>query len=139
MKIRPLYDRIVVKRLEAQDEKTPGGLIVPDSAKQKPQEYYQAVFNVADCLMRQTAVTGDKSKAADKPVDDQPGDPRRRGRAQPRSQLPGAQELSKMDAAQVIYLLRDFLMTLGPQQNAAAPGTPGVKKAEAPGIKHAAR
>lgn len=38
MDIRPLYDRIVVKRLEQTDEKTAGGLIIPDSAKEKPQE-----------------------------------------------------------------------------------------------------
>ena len=38
MNIRPLYDRIVVKRVEGQDEKTVGGLIIPDSAKEKPQE-----------------------------------------------------------------------------------------------------
>jgi chaperonin GroES len=38
MNIRPLYDRIVVKRLDAQDEKTASGLIIPDSAKEKPQE-----------------------------------------------------------------------------------------------------
>ncbi len=38
MNIRPLYDRIVVKRLESQDEKTASGLIIPDTAKEKPQE-----------------------------------------------------------------------------------------------------
>src|SRR5256885_17118165 len=38
MNIRPLHDRIVVKRLEAGDEKTAGGLIIPDSAKENPQE-----------------------------------------------------------------------------------------------------
>ena len=38
MKIRPLYDRIVVKRIEAEAEKTHGGLYIPDSAKEKPQE-----------------------------------------------------------------------------------------------------
>jgi len=37
MKIRPLYDRIVVKRLENQ-ETMQGGLYIPDSAKEKPQE-----------------------------------------------------------------------------------------------------
>ena len=37
MKIRPLYDRIVVKRVE-EETKTAGGLIIPDSAKEKPQE-----------------------------------------------------------------------------------------------------
>jgi chaperonin GroES len=37
MKIRPLYDRIVVKRIE-ETEKMQGGLYIPDSAKEKPQE-----------------------------------------------------------------------------------------------------
>ncbi|MCW5700313.1 MAG: co-chaperone GroES [Rhodospirillales bacterium] len=37
MKFRPLHDRIVVKRIE-QDEKTAGGIIIPDTAKEKPQE-----------------------------------------------------------------------------------------------------
>src|SRR5215475_9084768 len=37
MKIRPLHDRIVVKRLE-QQEQMHGGLYIPDSAKEKPQE-----------------------------------------------------------------------------------------------------
>jgi chaperonin GroES len=38
MNIRPLYDRIVVKRLTETDEKTASGLFIPDSAKEKPQE-----------------------------------------------------------------------------------------------------
>jgi len=38
MKIRPLYDRIVVKRVEDGTEKTASGLFIPDSAKEKPQE-----------------------------------------------------------------------------------------------------
>ncbi len=37
MNIRPLYDRIVVKRLEEKETKV-GGLYIPDSAKEKPQE-----------------------------------------------------------------------------------------------------
>jgi chaperonin GroES len=37
MRIRPLYDRIVVKRIE-QTEQMQGGLYIPDSAKEKPQE-----------------------------------------------------------------------------------------------------
>ena len=37
MKIRPLYDRIVVKRIEQQEQKQ-GSLYIPDSAKEKPQE-----------------------------------------------------------------------------------------------------
>src|SRR5229473_5732614 len=37
MNIRPLYDRIVVKRIEEQ-ETTQNGIIIPDSAKEKPQE-----------------------------------------------------------------------------------------------------
>ena len=37
MKIRPLQDRIIVKRIE-EEETTAGGLIIPDTAKEKPQE-----------------------------------------------------------------------------------------------------
>jgi len=37
MKIRPLQDRILVKRLES-EEKTVGGIIIPDNAKEKPME-----------------------------------------------------------------------------------------------------
>ena len=37
MKIRPLQDRILVKRVD-EEEKTSGGIIIPDSAKEKPQE-----------------------------------------------------------------------------------------------------
>ena len=37
MKIRPLYDRILVKRIE-ESNKTAGGLFIPDTAKEKPQE-----------------------------------------------------------------------------------------------------
>jgi chaperonin GroES len=38
MNIRPLYDRLVVKRIEDDTEKTAGGLFIPDSAKEKPQQ-----------------------------------------------------------------------------------------------------
>lgn len=37
MKIRPLHDRLIVKRLE-EEEKTKGGIIIPDTAKEKPIE-----------------------------------------------------------------------------------------------------
>ena len=37
MKFRPLHDRVVVKRIESED-KTAGGIIIPDTAKEKPQE-----------------------------------------------------------------------------------------------------
>lgn len=37
MTFRPLHDRILVRRIDA-EEKTAGGLIIPDSAKEKPQE-----------------------------------------------------------------------------------------------------
>jgi chaperonin GroES len=36
MKFRPLHDRVVVKRIEA-EERTAGGIIIPDTAKEKPQ------------------------------------------------------------------------------------------------------
>ena len=37
MKFRPLHDRVVVKRIDA-EEKTAGGIIIPDTAKEKPSE-----------------------------------------------------------------------------------------------------
>ena len=37
MKFRPLHDRVVVRRLDA-EEKTAGGIIIPDTAKEKPQQ-----------------------------------------------------------------------------------------------------
>ncbi len=37
MKIRPLQDRVIVQRIE-EEEKTKGGIIIPDTAKEKPQE-----------------------------------------------------------------------------------------------------
>jgi len=37
MKIRPLHDRVLVKRIE-EEERSKGGIIIPDTAKEKPQE-----------------------------------------------------------------------------------------------------
>ncbi|MBK3332989.1 co-chaperone GroES [Persephonella atlantica] len=37
-KIKPLYDRVVVKPAEEAEEKTPSGIIIPDTAKEKPSE-----------------------------------------------------------------------------------------------------
>jgi chaperonin GroES len=37
MSFRPLHDRVLVRRVEA-EEKTAGGIIIPDSAKEKPQK-----------------------------------------------------------------------------------------------------
>jgi len=37
MKVRPLHDRLIVKRIE-EEERTAGGIIIPDTAKEKPQE-----------------------------------------------------------------------------------------------------
>ena len=51
MKIRPLYDRIVVKRIEQQEQKV-GGLFIPDSAKEKPQEGEELL------IMREDEVLG---------------------------------------------------------------------------------
>ncbi len=38
MAIKPLYDRVVVKPIEEAEEKTPSGIIIPDTAKEKPSE-----------------------------------------------------------------------------------------------------
>jgi chaperonin GroES len=37
-KVKPLADRVLVKRLESEEAKTGGGIIIPDTAKEKPQE-----------------------------------------------------------------------------------------------------
>jgi len=37
MRVRPLHDRVIAKRIE-EDAKSPGGIIIPDTAKEKPQE-----------------------------------------------------------------------------------------------------
>jgi len=37
MKVRPLYDRVIIRRV-AEEEKTKGGIIIPDTAKEKPSE-----------------------------------------------------------------------------------------------------
>ena len=36
--IRPLHDRLIVKRIEEHEQKSAGGIIIPDTAKEKPQE-----------------------------------------------------------------------------------------------------
>jgi chaperonin GroES len=36
--VRPLHDRVLIKRLESDDEQVRGGIIIPDTAKEKPQE-----------------------------------------------------------------------------------------------------
>ncbi len=38
MKIKPLHDRILVKRVEGDEEEIRGGIVIPDTAKEKPQE-----------------------------------------------------------------------------------------------------
>ncbi|MBI1358253.1 MAG: co-chaperone GroES [Acidobacteria bacterium] len=38
MNLRPLHDRVIVKRLDEGDQKSAGGIIIPDSAKEKPQQ-----------------------------------------------------------------------------------------------------
>ena len=38
MKVKPLYDRVLVKRVEEKGEVVKGGIIIPDTAKEKPQE-----------------------------------------------------------------------------------------------------
>jgi chaperonin GroES len=45
MKLRPLADRVVVKPVEDQD-KTPGGIILPDTAKEKPMKLFRWVLGI---------------------------------------------------------------------------------------------
>jgi len=47
-KIRPLGDRVLIRRLEAQDE-TPGGILLPDTAKEKPKRSAFSTGSVSAC------------------------------------------------------------------------------------------
>ena len=38
MKLKPLHDRVLVKRIEEEEDETRGGIVVPDTAREKPQE-----------------------------------------------------------------------------------------------------
>ena len=61
MKIRPLQDRILVKRLK-EEEKTKGGIIIPDSAKEKPSEGIVIAVGKGKVLENGTKVSLDVKK-----------------------------------------------------------------------------
>lgn len=63
MKIRPLHDRVVVKRLE-EETKTAGGIIIPDTAAEKPQQ--------GEVVAIGSGTRGDDNKVV--PLDVKPGD-----------------------------------------------------------------
>lgn len=63
MAFRPLHDRVLVRRIEA-DEKTAGGIIIPDTAKEKPQE--------GEVVSAGSGVTNDKGETT--PLDVKAGD-----------------------------------------------------------------
>jgi chaperonin GroES len=58
MKIRPLHDRVIVQRLE-EEEKTKGGIIIPDTAKEKPQEGKVIAVGPGKILENGTKITLD--------------------------------------------------------------------------------
>ena len=63
MNFRPLHDRVLVRRTEA-EEKTAGGIIIPDTAKEKPQE--------GEVVAAGTGIKGDDGKIT--PLDVKAGD-----------------------------------------------------------------
>ncbi len=63
MNFRPLHDRVLVRRVEA-EEKTAGGIIIPDTAKEKPQE--------GEVVAAGTGIKGDDGKIT--PLDVKAGD-----------------------------------------------------------------
>ena len=63
MKFRPLHDRVVVRRIE-EDERTKGGIIIPDTAKEKPQQ--------GEIVAVGPGATDEKGKV--QPLDVKPGD-----------------------------------------------------------------
>jgi len=58
MKIRPLHDRVIVQRIE-EEEKTKGGIIIPDTAKEKPQEGKVIAVGAGKILENGTRLTLD--------------------------------------------------------------------------------
>jgi chaperonin GroES len=58
MKIRPLHDRVIVQRIQ-EEEKTKGGIIIPDTAKEKPQEGKVIAVGPGKILENGTKVTLD--------------------------------------------------------------------------------
>ena len=58
MKIRPLQDRVIVKRIE-EEEKSKGGIIIPDTAKEKPQEAVVVAVGNGKILENGTKLTLD--------------------------------------------------------------------------------
>jgi chaperonin GroES len=56
MKIRPLHDRVIVQRIE-EEAKTKGGIIIPDTAKEKPQEGKVIAVGTGKILENGTKVT----------------------------------------------------------------------------------
>jgi chaperonin GroES len=63
MQFRPLHDRVVVRRIE-EDERTPGGIIIPDTAKEKPQQ--------GEIIAAGPGARDDKGQV--QPLDVKPGD-----------------------------------------------------------------
>ena len=63
MQFRPLHDRVLVRRIEA-EEKTAGGIIIPDTAKEKPQEGEVAAVGAGTI----------NEKGEVRPLDVKPGD-----------------------------------------------------------------
>lgn len=61
MKIRPLQDRVIVKRV-AEEEKTKGGILIPDTAKEKPQEGKVIAVGNGKILENGTKVTPEVKK-----------------------------------------------------------------------------
>src|SRR5262249_27871285 len=64
MDLRPLHDRVLVKRVESDGERTSGGLYIPDSAKEKPQQ--AEVLAVGNGKLLDT---GERAKPEVKPGD----------------------------------------------------------------------
>ncbi len=66
-KLRPLYDRVVIRPIEEKEERTPSGIIIPDTAKEKPSEG-EVVAVGEGRLLENGQVTPLKVKVGDKVV-----------------------------------------------------------------------
>ncbi|MBW8270676.1 co-chaperone GroES [Caldovatus aquaticus] len=96
MKFRPLHDRVLVRRVNA-EEKTAGGIIIPDTAKEKPQE--------GEVLAVGPGVRNEKGELV--PLDVKPGDRILFGKWSGTEVKIGGEELLIMKESDIMGILED--------------------------------
>ena len=98
MKFRPLHDRVIVRRIE-EDERTKGGIIIPDTAKEKPQQ--------GEIVAVGPGAPDEKGKV--QPLDVKPGDRVLFGKWSGTEVKIDGEELLIMKESDILGVLEDFV------------------------------